>query len=83
MYEYGVYSECIAISQDAISFNVEIYCNCQNIGKANVLITRNLQHHSICFGLQVSDIDEDKIGAIILQHCKKRYSSILVEEKES
>ncbi len=81
---YDFYSECIAISQDAVSFNVKIYCMSKKIGKANVLITRNLQCSSICLDLSDFSFNENNLKVAIIKHCEDRCRSILAkEEKES
>lgn len=89
---YKFYSECIAISQDATSFNVQInYVEnkgtpiSEMVGQASCLLNRNLRCTSINVCLKNTYVEdyaiiEDKI----FQHCVERYRAILgEEEKES
>ena len=90
MYNYEnckFYSECIAISTDAASFNVEIFhqtnCTTTKIGKANVLLNRHpaLIGKKINISFQIFDgIDNinssNKLHELIAQHCVERILAI-------
>ena len=89
---YTFYSECIAISQDAASFNVKIFFYHKKIGKANALLGKNLNVEGEGYNISISmlqgtffDNEEKILRDKILNHCLERYRTILgkKEEKES
>ena len=89
MYNYEnceFYSECIAISADAASFNVEIFHSTNptdrtKIGKANVLLNRHpaLNEKNISVSTQIFNDginDIVKLRKLIEKHCVERCKSI-------
>ena len=80
----SLYAECIAISSDAASFNVEIFhtiCdNNEKIGKANVLVSRRLTNNdtnSISLMINNGRVDNsDELFKNILSLCVERCKAL-------